>query len=427
MFSKAKLFNFLLISVTTIVVGLAVIIYCHIFEELSFLAKARFTINPYSGFIITPAMFWFSAYLCRRFSPNSSGANLQHIKDALDHSKPYAQNPKKISVFLSFRSAVFSFISSLICVFGGGALGREAPSVYISASLFAGVATKFKQKIPQINMHNWIFAGTAIGLAAAFTAPLAGLAYVIEKILKNRQYNFKSNLFWVLVAMLSFEIFLRQGKDILAVRELAFSFNDDMQMLLIILIAVVCGVLAYLLKILSSYLRNKLMDIKSNFWHLVPIIAGLLVALISLYAGKSSFGGGIESTKLVLNGAIDLGYKEVLGRIFNTLINFISGPAGGMVAPAIAIGAGIAAVIGGIFIYSGVQILILSGMSAFLAIILGEPVAAAIVIHEITDQPISNLPYLIFASIIATSSAKIIKRMASTKPSTRPFLLHRMK
>jgi H+/Cl- antiporter ClcA len=414
--SKNNISNFLfiifLIALSTVLVGLAIILYSGVFEYLSASSKARFSYNPYFGLIITPALFWVSAYLCRRFSPNSSGGNLKHIKDALDHSKPYAQNPKKISVFLSFKSAAISAVSSLICVFGGGALGREAPAVYISASIFAGIATKFKKIIPQINMHNWIFAGSAIGLAAAFTAPIAGFAYVVEKVLKNRQYNLKTNLVWTLLVVLIFEFFLRQGKDIMAIKELAFSFEDDRQMTLIILISIICGLTAYLFKHLASYLRNKLVETKSKNWYFVPVIAGILVAIISIYSGESSFGGGLYATQEALSGNLTLSYKEVLGRISNTLITFVSGPAGGMVAPAINIGAGIAAIIGELFAYSDTKILILVGMSAFLAIILGEPVTSAIVIFEITDQPISNLPFLIFASLIAIAVGKIIRRLS---------------
>ena len=154
--------NFILIIITTLIVGILIGCYCDIFYALDLLAKDRLIQNPASTFIITPLLFWISAYLCRKFSPNSSGSSLDHVKSALNQSKKYPQNLQKIATFLSFRIAIFSAISSLISSFGGGALGREGPAMHISTSIFAAVAYKLKNKIPQIDLQSWIFAGSAV-------------------------------------------------------------------------------------------------------------------------------------------------------------------------------------------------------------------------------------------------------------------------
>lgn len=399
--------GFLLVAITTIAVGVLVGIYCDVFYNLDLLAKDRLLDNPQAIFIVTPLLFWISAYLCRRFSPNSSGISLDHVKSALEQSKR-ADTSQKISTFLSFRIAIFSAISSLICSFGGGALGREGPSVHIAASIFANIANKFKNKIPQINLQNWIFAGSAVGLAVAFNAPIAGLIYVVEKLVKNKYYHFKSNMLTTLLAMTIFLFFLQKDDPVFEVVDLNFAF--DIQILLMFLTAVVCGILAFYFKKINSYLHDKLIAIKSNFWHLAPVVAGLLVAVISFYCGIYSFSGGIKTANDALASAdILLSYKEVFGRILNTIITFISGCAGGLVAPSMTIGAGIASIIGSFFIYANIKILILTGMAAFLAVILGEPITAAIVVYEATAQPIYSLPFLILATFISISVVRLLK------------------
>jgi H+/Cl- antiporter ClcA len=385
-----------------------VVSYGGLFGQFGIMAKERLIDNPVAAFITTPLLIWLAAYLCRRFSPKSSGGNLEYIKIALEKSKDKSENPKKIASFLSFHSAVFSLISSLIASFGGGGLGREAPSVFISASIFAGVANKLKKTISTIHLQHWIFAGSAIGLVVAFNSPIAGLVYVIEKLLRDKGFDFRRNIFWTLMAILTFVIFLQTEHHLFTTEDLGFEF-DIKQITLMILVAVACGVLALGFKKVTKYLHDRLIKIKSNYWHLIPITAGILIASISLYAGIHSFSGGILTASQAVNEEIVLSYKEVFGRILNAIITFASGAAGGLVAPSIAIGAGIASIIGGLFVWATIKILLLVGMASFLAVILGEPIAAAIIIYETTNQSVSSLPFLIMGALTAVLVGKILK------------------
>lgn len=405
---KNQLINLLLIGLATIAVGLLVIFYCDVFYDLDLLAKVRLLENPWSVFFVTPALFWVSSYLCRKFARNAAGFSLEHIKSALQELKKDPKHPQKISPFLSFRIALVSILSSLISSFGGGALGREGPSFHIAASIFAGLANKLKNKIPQIDLQNWIFVGSAVGLAAAFNAPLAGLVYVIEKVSKNKYYHFGSNIILALVAMIIFMICLQQPEPLFKVADLNFAI--DGQIMLTIFIAAICGLLAFLFKKISNYFYDKFVNIKSKYWHLIPILAGLAVAFISSYCGIYSFSGGIKTASDVLvSSEILLSYKEVIGRILNTIITFASGCAGGLVAPAITIGAGIASIISSFFIGVESKILILIGMSSFLAVIIGEPFTAAIIIYESTNQEPSSLSFLVLATTVAIAVAKLLK------------------
>ncbi len=405
-----------LIAFTTVFVGIVVGSYCGFFSYLDTLAKDRLISHPTLYIFITPALFWVAAYLCRKFSPNSSGNVLEYIKKSLEETKKHPEDQKKIRKFLSFRIAIVSFISSLICSFAGGALGREGPSVHMSSSIFADVACRMKNKVAKINVQNWIFAGSAVGIAVAFNAPIAGLIYVLEKLFKNKYYDFKTNSSWTLFTMIVFVICLQHPEPVFLVSGINFAFDSE-QIFLIILVAAVCGFLAFFFKKINIYFYNKFTSIKSNLWHLVPIIAGLLVALISLYCGIYSFSGGIKTANDALASTeIILSYKEVIGRILNTIITFSSGAAGGLIAPSVTIGAGVASVIGSFADVIDIRILMLVGMASFLAVILGEPITAAILIYESANQSVSSLPFLIFASLISISMVKLFKGFEVVQP-----------
>jgi len=408
-FFYQKIAEFLLIALATLIVGFIANKYCHYFNQFGLSAKQRLTDHPFYSFIITPFLFWVSAYLCRTLAQDAAGNSLEKIKLALLQLRDCPEHPGKIASFLGLRVGFVNVCSSLLCVLGNGGLGREGTSVHISASIFSAISRRVKKFLPHIAVENWIFYGSAIGLAAAFNAPIAGMAYVTEKIIKTKYYAFKSNIIWTAISLLIFYVFFHNSYPKLDRINFDFSFSEHI--LLIGSTSIICGFIALSFKQTNRHFQKKFIAIKSGAWHFIPITCGILVAVLSSQNEIYFFNGIIDTTKDILDEPpILVSYQELLGQIFKTSITFISGCAGGIVAPAIAIGSGIGSVMSTLFVDVDSKILVLSSMAAFLAIIIGEPFAAALVVFEITNQPISNLPFLFFSTIIAVAAAKIIKK-----------------
>lgn len=399
----------ILIAITAATSSLVVLEYGDLFADFGMQAKKRLIENPILAFFVTPIFFWFSAYLCRKFAKNSAGNTATPIEMALLKLKKNPNSGDEVSSKLNFHSAVVNAISSLSATFGGGALGREAPSVYIAASFFAVVSQKFKKFLPKINLETWIFAGSAVGFATAFHAPIAGFIYIVEKLFVTKSKSLLDDIFWTAITLFVVIIILHKADPLFSTYKLNFWFGPEF--LIIALIAILCGVIGFLFKKISVFLYKKLTNIKSTLWHLVPIGAGFLVATISIYGGAHSFSGGIETSREVLNGAnAAFSYQEVLARLINTVITFASGCAGGLIAPAIAVGAGIGSLFSGLMANVDSKIFILSGMAAFLSPVLGMPFAAAMVIVETSSQPVLAFPFLFFSSAISFFTARIINK-----------------
>ncbi|MBP7709784.1 MAG: chloride channel protein [Rickettsiales bacterium] len=399
----------ILIILTTVAASFFVLKYGELFFDFGMQAKRRLIENPTLAFFVTPIFFWFSAYLCRKFAKNSAGNTATPIETALLKLKKNPNSGDEVSAKLNFHSAIINAVSSLASTFGGGALGREAPSVYISTSFFAVAAQKLKKFLPKINLETWIFAGSAVGFAAAFHAPIAGFIYIVEKLFATKSKRLLDDIFWTAIALFTVIIILQKADPLFATYKLNFWFGPELA--IIALIAALCGVIGFFFKKISVALYEKVANIKSNLWHLVPIAAGFSVAAISIYGGVHSFSGGIETSRWALNGThLAFSYQEVLARLINTVITFVSGCAGGLVAPAIAIGAGIGSLFSVLMEDVDSKIFILSGMAAFLSPILGMPFAAAMVIVETSSQPILAFPFLFFSSAISFFTARLISK-----------------
>jgi H+/Cl- antiporter ClcA len=277
----------------------------------------------------------------------------------------------------------------------------------MSVSIFAVVASKLKSIIPAITLEAWIYAGSASGLAIAFNAPIAGFIYVVERLLiAKSRHNFINNICWSAAALFVAIVILHKTDPLFATYPIDFEIS--FQLVMVALLAMICGMTAFLLKKIAILFYKKFAEIKSNLWHLIPIMTGFGVSIVSIYAGVYSFSGGIKTAQDILSSVEPaIGNKEVFGRLANTILTFASGSAGGLVAPAVAIGANIGSAVSLVANTLDAKIFILGGMAAFLSPILSVPFAAAMVILETTDQSLMAFPFLIFSSLISFVVSKL--------------------
>ncbi len=379
-----------------IATALFVDVYSHLFDVFGSIAKNRLVTNPAFTFFFTPAVFWVSAYICRLYSPKASG---YHLQAALDQFKNNQSDLKKIFSLLNFRLLVVKAISSLSSTLGGGALGKEGPSMHITAGVFAIFAQKFRKNLPPFHLQSWILAGSAVALTMVFNAPLAGAAFAFEKLIKIGR-RFKESIFFIIISVAITTIIFHKATPTFLFHQVEFDLASCWKFFIIT--ATISAILAIIVKSLSFRLYETTSVIKSNWWHLVPIIIGLTVAYLNYHNGIYSFSGGIQTIEQTLKGGSEIpSDKAIVGRMVNTILTFGSGSAGGLIAPGMAIGIGIGSILSNLASNIDVGVFLLIGMTSFLAIMIGEPLAAALITFEAMGQSINSLPFFIAAAFIA--------------------------
>lgn len=85
-------------------------------------------------FIITPACFVLAWWVVAKYAPYAKGSGIPQVSAAIELSNP--KHNYKVNSLLGIRIIFIKIISSLIMVFGGGVIGREGPTIQISASVF---------------------------------------------------------------------------------------------------------------------------------------------------------------------------------------------------------------------------------------------------------------------------------------------------
>jgi CIC family chloride channel protein len=111
--------------------------------------------------------------LVHRVAPEAAGSGIPHVKAVL-----YWFRSMRWQAILLVK-----FIGGVVGIGSGLALGREGPTVQIGSAVGAAVAQRLR--VSPRERQTLIAAGAGAGLAAAFNAPLAGLAFVLEELQRH--------------------------------------------------------------------------------------------------------------------------------------------------------------------------------------------------------------------------------------------------
>lgn len=359
-------------------------------------------------FIMAPCCFLLAWLVVYNFAPNAKGSGIPQVMAAIELSTP--RYDYLINKLLSLRIFIFKILSSLLMVLGGGAIGREGPTIQIAGSIFRMVNKWIPESWPKLSKQSFILTGAAAGLAAAFNTPLGGVVFAMEELSKIHIRFFRTALFSaVIIAGLA-----AQG---LLGPYLYLGFPDVHQLHFaaffgVAITAVIAGILGSLM--CKAILR--IMKWKRSFsvpkTILFLLLAGLTVGFISYFINTTILGSG----KFLMNSVLFTSDKyvpwhTVLMRALGPVIAFNTGAAGGVFAPSLAAGASVGAFIAGLLhvIGANANILILSGMVGFLTGVTRTPFTSAILVLEMTDRH-SVIFHLMLAALISNMAALLVDK-----------------
>lgn len=113
-----------------------------------------------------------AVWLVGRFAPETAGSGIPHLKAViLDQSR-----------MRWWRVLPVKFVSGVIGIGAGLALGREGPTIQMGGATGAMVSEWFRVRGGEGERKALMSAGAAAGLSAAFNAPLAGVMFVLEEL-----------------------------------------------------------------------------------------------------------------------------------------------------------------------------------------------------------------------------------------------------
>jgi CIC family chloride channel protein len=308
--------------------------------------------------------------------------------------------------------AVVKSVASALCIGSGGSVGREGPIVQIGSAL--GSSLGQVARLPESRLRILVACGAAGGISATFNAPIAGVFFGLELILRD----FEVESFGVVV-LSSF------AADIIGraafgshpfLRLPPFQLHSPVEYPLYAglgLVAALAG-LAFIRVLYGSE------DLADRLWRgpewLRPAVGGLLLGLL-LLAVPELYGVGYPPLEKAIHGNYVVWFLLLLlvGKIVATSLTIAIGGSGGVFAPSLFMGAmlgtaygvGLHHILPGETAAAGAYGLV--GMGAVFAAAARAPITAVIIIFELTGDYRIILP-LMFAIALAAGVSNLLSR-----------------
>jgi H+/Cl- antiporter ClcA len=384
--------------VGAIALGLTAIVFARMSEVAQKLFSQLVAAYPWAPFALTPLTFATIVYMTQRFFPAARGSGIPQVMAASHNPDRHANGD-----LLSLRTAGAKLVGTIVILLAGGSVGREGPTVQISAALMVAVHRWLRVPISA----GIIIAGGAAGVAAAFNTPLAGVAFAIEEL---------ASAFEQRVAVLVMATVMIAGLVSLGLSGDYIYFgmvSGALPITSMLVISPIAGLAGGLLGALFS--RALIAMARPDLPWLAPLKSrpilfaagcGLLVATIGWITGGLSWGTGYETTKQLLAGhtaPMTFGPAKFIA----TLATALSGAPGGIFAPSLSVGAGLGQLISILFPNDPVGAIILLGMVAYFTGVVRAPMTAVIIMMEMTADRTMILPLFATALIADAISAMV--------------------
>ena len=148
--------------IASLLVGLVAVVYTKLFAYAENLLQKILLGHSWMIFIMAPACFLIAWLLIQLFARNAGGSGIPQVMAAIELATP--KHEDKIKKLLSFRIIVVKIASSLMMVLGGGAIGREGPTIQIAGSIFRMVNKVIPASWPKLSRQHFILTGAVAEL-----------------------------------------------------------------------------------------------------------------------------------------------------------------------------------------------------------------------------------------------------------------------
>jgi CIC family chloride channel protein len=306
--------------------------------------------------------------------------------------------------------AVVKALASALCIGGGGSVGREGPIVQIGSAFGSTLATWLR--VSEERVRTLVACGAAGGIAATFNAPLAGVFFAMELILRD----FTARAFgMVVLSSVTASVIGRAAFGNHPFLTLPpFQVQHLTQYALFALLGLVAGVVGVAFTRVLYWIE----DACDFAWRRPewarPAVGGLLLGAL-LLALPQMYGVGYPVLEHAVLGGYGIAFLLALlaGKMVATSLTIGIGGSGGVFAPSLFLGAMLGAAFGqtahalmpGIAGSAGAYAMV--GMGAVFAGAARAPITAVVILFELTGEYSIILP-LMTAIVLATGISHLL-------------------
>ena len=287
---------------------------------------------------------------------------------------------------IDVRAGVGSTLAAFISMGGGAPVGQYGPLVHFGATVGSYLRQVFGNKLVDIDV--FIGCGVAAAIAAGFHAPIAGIVFAHEAILRHFSFRALTPIAISSVTSAWFATAVFGGEPIF---NLVSAAPDLLPMVPVLLGSGVLFGLISMLFMMTLLYATKIAG-KSGFGPLpLMLSAAVICGVIALFVPEVLGTGSLEINNII-NGGYDIGFLLLLFmlKLIATSLCIGFGLFGGIFSPAAFIGAAAGGFLGKLMAFVGFAtvpaLLPIAGFAAVTAAVVGAPISVVLVVLELTQS-----------------------------------------
>ena len=329
-----------------------------------------------------------AALIVHQVKKLNTGKPFQGIADSIF----YAHRPDNEA---DIKSGILSTLAAFISAGGGASVGQYGPLVHFGST----IGSWLKEKLPfKLSLDLYIGGGVAAAISSGFGAPLAGMVFAHEAIM--RHYSHKAVLSIAIASCVAFGLSTSVWGEslIFPISQVEFDF------LTILYVSFIAGPLFGLVAII--FMNSLIFFNKLSVKFLSNVFLRYAIAIIALSAighfVPEVMGLGTGTVLGAVSGEYVLYFALIIliGKIVATSVSLGFGFFGGVFSPALLVGASAGAVVAELFVVVGFlekfePALVVSGMAAVTGAVIGAPLCMVVIVMELTSSYIYALASLV--------------------------------
>ena len=299
---------------------------------------------------------------------------------------------------------VIKTVASAITIGSGGSAGKEGPIAQIGSG-FASILASFL-KLSDAERRIMLLAGAAGGIGAIFKAPLGAALFAAEVLYSKEDFEFEAIIPCILSSIVGYMVFTLHDGTGTIFHIPALTPATPAQLPFYAALGFLSAVVGYLYIKVFYGLRDRFFRPLHIPRMVKPALGGLMLGMVAFFLPEV-LGGGYNWVQSAIDGQLAIGLMAALvfGKIVATSFTISSGGSGGVFAPSLFIGSMLggsyANMCGRIFphIITEPAAFVLVGMGGFFAGVAKTPIAALIMVAEMTGGYSLILPMMIVSAL----------------------------
>ena len=314
---------------------------------------------------------------------------------------------------IDVKSGVGSTVGAFVSLSGGASVGQYGPLVHFGAT----IGTFLRQLIGKFQPNGkeiigtdvFIGCGVAAAIAAGFQAPIAGIVFAHEAVLRHFSFRALTPIAIASITSVWFSTAVFGDEPLFTLNAVA---SDLLPMVPVLLASgLLFGLIAMMFML--ALLKFSSIAAKSNLPPIgLALVAAIACGVMAIFVPEI-LGSGVNEINIIFDGGYTLGFLFLLVilKILATSFCVSFGLFGGVFSPAAMIGAASGGLLGKLFAVFGFvtvpHLLAVAGFAAVTAAVVGAPISVVLIVFELT-QSYEFAVAAMLAAVIATFLTSLV-------------------